>query len=198
MVRIIGIGGGYSPGSSTEVALEVAMNAAACLGAETKLYGGDALMRLPHYGASRGDHGLAAELVADVRSSDGLIIASPGYHGTISGLVKNALDYLEETAHDPRPYLSDLPVGLIATAHGWQAAGSTLFALRSVAHALRGWPTPLGAALRSTKDVFSDGNCVDEAAIAQLSMVASQVFGFAARLSASSAYPAAAAAKPNA
>src|SRR3546814_8041656 len=83
----------------------------------------------------------SSDLVAAVRDADGLILASPGYHGSISGLVKNAIDYLEETARDRRVYLHGLPVGLIATAFGWQATGGTLLAMRSIVHALRGWPT---------------------------------------------------------
>src|SRR3546814_6783254 len=78
----------------------------------------------------------SSDLVAAVRDADGLILASPGYHGSISGLVKNAIDYLEETARDRRVYLHGLPVGLIATAFGWQATGGTLLAMRSIVHAL--------------------------------------------------------------
>ena len=49
----------------------------------------------------------------------------------------------------PRPYLADMPVGLIATAYGWQATGLTIAALRSIVHALRGWPTPFAAAINT-------------------------------------------------
>ena len=65
-----------------------------------------------------------------IRAADGVIIASPRNHGSISGLVKNAIDYVEGTAKDQRVYLDGVPVGLFATAYGWQATGSTLAALR--------------------------------------------------------------------
>ena len=117
-------------------------------GARVRRFGGDVLVGLPHYltpgSATSAD---AAEMIAAIRAADGLILASPGYHGSISGIVKNAIDYLEETARDARPYLDGLPVGLIVTAAGWQATGSTLATMRSIVHALRGWPTPLGAAI---------------------------------------------------
>ena len=83
-------------------------------------------------------------MVEAVRAADGLIIASPGYHGSISGLVKNALDGLEDLRDDVRPYLDGRAVGLIVRADGPQAGDSTLAALRAIVHALRGWPTPLG------------------------------------------------------
>ena len=64
--------------------------------------------------------------------------------------IKNALDYAEDTAKDARPYLDGRAVGCIACAYGWQATDSTLIAMRSIVHALRGWPTPLGVAANTT------------------------------------------------
>jgi FMN reductase len=93
--------------------------------------------------------------------------------------VKNAIDYIEDTAKDARVYLDGIPVGLIATAYGWQATGSTLATLRSIVHALRGWPTPLGAAINSSGGIFKDGACTDPGAANQLELVGKQVYEFA-------------------
>ncbi len=175
---IIGIGGTARPGSSTEQALTLALVAAAAAGADTRLFGGEYLAGLPHY-LSPGSDSAGAELVTAVRAADGLIIASPGYHGSISGLVKNAIDYIEDTARDSRVYLDGVPVGLIATASGWQATGSTIATLRSIVHALRGWPTPLGAGIKTESGTFTDGCCNDPAAAAQLELVGRQTVQFA-------------------
>lgn len=119
------------------------------------------------------------ELVEAVRQADGLILASPGYHGGISGLLKNAIDLLEDTARDTRVYFDGMPVGLIVTANGWQATASTIAALRSVVHAMRGWPTPFGATINSSGGIFGlDGQCKDPAVINQLQMVGHQVAEF--------------------
>jgi FMN reductase len=124
-----------------------------------------------------------AQFVADIRRCDGLIIGSPGYHGSISGLMKNALDIIEETAKDQRPYLADRAVGCIVTAFGWQACGTTLVAMRSIVHALRAWPTPLGVALNSATPLFSeDGQLSEARAGAQVELLAEQVVEFAAML----------------
>ena len=134
---VVGIGGTIGGASSTERALKIALDAAAAEGFATRMFGGADMARLPLYdpkATARTEH--EQEFVGCVRQASALIIASPGYHGSISGVVKNALDLLEETARDPRPYLEDLPVGLIATAYGWQATGSTIAALRSIVHAL--------------------------------------------------------------
>lgn len=176
---IVGIGGTASPHSSTEQALAVAMAAAEGAGARVRMFGSAALRALPLYAADREQE--AAALIAAVREADGLIVASPGYHGSVSGLVKNALDYLEALAGDPRPYLDGVPVGLIATAYGWQATGSTLATLRAIVHALRGWPTPMGAAVNCSGTVFEDGRCVDAGVAANLELVGRQVCGFVGR-----------------
>ena len=118
---------------------------------------------------------LAEDAREAVRQADGLIISAPGYHGSISGLVKNALDYLEDLAKDERPYLDGRAVGLIATAYGDQATMSTMQTLRSIVHALRGWPTPMGATIRTYPGLFSpDGECLDDRARMQLDMVGQQ------------------------
>jgi FMN reductase len=173
---IVGIGGTVKPGSSTEQALQIALRAASDQGAEFELFGGALLAQLPHYGLPEGQTSeTAARLVAALRKADGVIIASPGYHGSVSGLVKNAIDYTEDMVNDPRVYFEGLPVGLIATAYGWQATGSTLAALRSIVHALRGWPTPLGAGINCAGGIFKDGVCTQDSFTRQLRAVGQQV-----------------------
>ena len=177
---IVGIGGTTAATSSTQQALALALQAAEASGARVRMFDGPFLTRLPHYltGASTTSPE-GRELVANVRRADGLIIASPGYHGSISGLVKNAIDYFEEMGSDARVYLEGVPVGLITTAYGWQATGSTLATLRAIVHALRGWPTPLGAAINSSGGIFKGDEYSDPAARSQLELVGRQVVEFA-------------------
>lgn len=177
---IVGIGGTVTPGAGTEKALGIALAAAGRAGARTMMFGGSDLVHLPHYLSTAVSDG-GRRLVEMIRSADGLILASPAYHGSVSGLVKNAIDYIEETARDPRSYLDGVPVGLITLAYGWQATGSTLSALRSIVHALRGWPTPFGAGINSLGLTFEAGRCSDETAQQQLERVGEQVVAFASR-----------------
>jgi len=178
---IVGIGGTIRAGSTSERALAVALQAVEAGGGETRLLGGDFLARLPIFNPSNGDPTPEqVELVEAVRVADGLIVASPGYHGSISGVIKNALDTLEVLRQDARPYLTDRAVGCIITADGWQAAGTTLTALRSIIHALRGWPTPFGAALNATSGLFdAAGACIEAKDAWQLATVGEQVLDFA-------------------
>jgi FMN reductase len=150
---VVGIGGTVRPNSSTDRALRLALASAEKDGAETTVFDGEYLAGLPHFSPSdprRTRHVKA--LVEAARRADGLIIASPGYHAGLSGMVKNALDYLEDLREDDRPYLSGRAVGCIATGSGWQATVSTMTALRGIVHALRGWPTPLGATITTATD----------------------------------------------
>ena len=178
---IVGIGGTIRAGSSTEKALICALTAAEASGAETRLLGGAFLGTLPIFDPRPSDATAAQlELAEAVRAADGIIVASPGYHGSISGVIKNALDTLELTRTDAQPYLSHKAVGTIITADGWQAAGTTLMALRAIIHALRGWPTPFGAALNGGSGLFDEtGACKDPKDAWQLSTVAEQVVEFA-------------------
>jgi FMN reductase len=178
---IVGIGGTPRPGSSTEKALTFSLQVAEAAGARTLLFGGAFLERLPHFNpGAGGPTDEQIEFVQAVREADGLVLATPGYHGSLSGLVKNALDSLELLRDDVRPYLHGRAVGCIVTADGWQAAGATLMALRSIIHAMRGWPTPFGAALNATNSLFDDAGACREAKDAwQLATVAEQVMDFA-------------------
>lgn len=174
---IVCLGGTTVTGSSTERALRIAMRAAATGGLRTRMFDGAALAKLPLYTPNVHQRTPEEqEFVSAIRESSGLIVASPGYHGSISGLVKNAIDLIEETARDARPYLNDLPVGLVATAYGWQAACSTVAALRSIVHALRGWPTPYAATINSSMCKFDEQcGCSDAAVMDQLTRVGQQV-----------------------
>ncbi len=174
---VVGIGGTTVPGSSTERALIIALKGAEADGMRTRLFGGAFLSRLPLYTPKMQDRTQEEHnFVAAIRECSGVIVASPGYHGSVSGLVKNAIDLIEETAKDSRMYLDDLPVGVIATAYGWPATGSTIAAVRSIVHALRGWPTPYAAAVNSAACKFDEaGGCGDPAVTAGLTRVGQQV-----------------------
>jgi FMN reductase len=178
---VVGIGGTTRPASSTERALAFALKGAQESGASVQLFGGAFLHSLPHYAPeSRVLTDEQHELIEAVRAADALVIATPGYHGGISGLVKNALDTLEELRSDERPYLDGRAVGSIVTAYGWQAAGTVLTSLRSIVHALRGWPTPFGAAVNTLETRFESADtCSDPKVVAQLRTVGQQAASFA-------------------
>jgi FMN reductase len=178
-VFVVGVGGSTRPGSATEAAMNVALDAARKAGARSQLFDGHFIGALPLL--TPGVLLRTPETTAFVeamRRADGVIVASPGYHGGIAGVVKNALDYLEDLREDERPYLWGRAVGCIATAAGWQAAVTTLNDLRTLAHALRGWPTPLGAAL-NTAASQSASPAEREREALQLAIIGTEIVEFA-------------------
>jgi FMN reductase len=185
-LRIVGIGGTSKADSSTEKALAACLAVAQRLGADVQLIPGTALACLPLYSPEETARTPEQQrFVATVRDADGLILATPAYHAGMSGLMKNAIDLLEDLRDEPRPYLDGRAVGCIVTAYGWQGAGTTLTSVRTIVHALRGWPTPLGVTLNTAIPLFDpSGSCLDERIQTQFKLLAQQVVSFASRFAA--------------
>lgn len=180
---IVGIGGTMRAGSTSEKALAATLKIAEQHGARTLMLSGPDLDMAAYQPDAADRSANARKLVDLLREADGIVISSPSYHGSISGHLKNAIDYTEDMRSDPRPYFDSRAVGCIVCADGAQAMGSTLYALRSIVHALRGWPTPYAAAINSSSRPFNaDGSINNPEVAAQLSIVARQVVDFARRI----------------
>src|SRR5260370_24054064 len=111
---IVGVGGTLRPGSSTERVLLHVLRQTQALGAETSLFVGESInlpMYIPHQSTQCAG---ARSLISALRQADAIVIGSPGYHGGISGLVKNALDYTVYIAKYEAPYFEERAVGVIA------------------------------------------------------------------------------------
>lgn len=179
VLDIVGIGGSLRAGSQSERALHLALKGAEEAGARTRAITGSDLV-LPFYDTALTERTPEAlRLIEALRQADGVLIVSPGYHGALSGLIKNALDYVEDLRPDPRPYLHGRAVGLVAVAYGWQAAVTTLDQLRTITHALRGWPTPLGASVNTAEVKFDEtGGASDDKVVTTLRAIGRQVVEF--------------------
>jgi FMN reductase len=175
MTRIVGLGGSLRRASTSRAALEQALAGAAAAGAETSLLDMREL-DLPMYDPDDDAPGeAAAQLIESCYSADGLIWSSPLYQGTISGALKNALDWLHRLGQRDPPFLHDKVIGLISAAggtQGLQAINTMEFAVR----ALRGWAVPYVVPLASAERVFeASGRIKDESVLGQLSMLGREV-----------------------
>ncbi|NUP13434.1 MAG: NAD(P)H-dependent oxidoreductase [Polyangiaceae bacterium] len=155
-ITVVGFGGTLNPTSTTLVALRRVLSAASELGARTELIDAGTLS-LPMY-----DWGAPStpevERFADAfHAADALVWASPLYHGTISGLFKNAIDWLEILADRSPPYLSDKPVGLIGIAGGAQSL-QAITSMEQIVRSLRGWTVPLVVPINRASEVFDKMN----------------------------------------
>lgn len=155
------MGGSTRAGSITESVLKAVLALAAEAGAETALASVREL-DLPMYNddvALRDQPAAVHTLLDEVRAADGFILASPTYHGTISGALKNVLDYLNMGKGLPRTYFDGRPVGLVA--YGGPSALNVVNALSHSVRGLRGMqvPTVVTAAWSSideTSATFAD------------------------------------------
>jgi FMN reductase len=174
MKRIVGLGGSLRHTSNSRAALQQALAGAAEAGAETRLLDLREL-DLPMYNPDGDAPSKAAEVIESCYSADGLIWSSPLYQGTISGALKNALDWLHELGQRDPPFLHDKVIGLISAAggtQGLQAINTMEFAVR----ALRGWAVPYVVPVASADRVFeASGRIKDESVQAQLSMLGAEV-----------------------
>ena len=117
----------------------------------------------------------ARELAEVVYSSDALIWSTPTYHGSVSGSFKNALDWLILLAERDPPYLTNKPVGLVATAGGVQGLQS-VNSMDFIVRALRGWSVPMVLPVAQSWQTFDpDGRLVDEMVAAQLRELGAEV-----------------------
>jgi NAD(P)H-dependent FMN reductase len=113
--RIVGIGGTLRPNSSSAKALRYCLDYAASQGATVTAFA-DADLRAPLYEPGQPcDVASIPRMIEALRAADGVIIASPGYHGGVSGTLKNILDYTEEMAKDEVPYFDGRAVGCLVS-----------------------------------------------------------------------------------
>jgi FMN reductase len=181
-------------GSNTELALSAILTVARGLGATTTLIAGPELAQLPLYAPESAARSPAQRRLVDVvRQADGLVLATPSYHAGMSGLIKNAIDLLEDLRDDARPYLDGRAVGCVVVGAGRQGPGATLTSVRTIVHALRGWPTPLGLTLNSSEPLFeASGSPIEARTRDYMRILATQVVEFAQRFAhATAASPAA-------
>jgi FMN reductase len=163
-LHVLGLGGTMREHSTSRWAVERSLQAAEAAGASTErlsLYDLNLPMFIPGKPVDAYDPSVARLLDA-VRRADALILSTAGYHGTLVGATKNALDFLEFLSDDQRPYLHEKVVGLIATAGGELAAVNAINALVHSVHGLRGTVASLFVAIPRAQAVFdTQGQVID-------------------------------------
>lgn len=158
---VVGISGSLRRQSNTFQAVRHALRGAAEAGARTEMID----LRewpLPFMDARDGDEcgsDAVVGLRGRVKSAQGLIVGSPEYHGSFSGVVKNALDLLTDEE------LAGKMVGLVSVAGG--ASGmSALSHLRLVMRAVHAWVVPQQVMIPYASNAFDDAGAPKDPSIA--------------------------------
>jgi FMN reductase len=176
-LSIVGLGGSLRPKSSSATALEIALRFLAEKGHDTtplllselRLPGFETCEKLQDYPVS------VQMMLNQIRSADAMIFSTPVYHGTLSGEIKNAMDFLEYLADDPKPYLTGKVIGLISTSGGSPGINA-INTMDYVSRALHGWVCPTTVAIPNSYRQFDEsGNLHDEKLRARILQMAHEL-----------------------
>jgi len=176
-IRVLGIGGSTRQGSKSLVLLNCALREIEEAGAEVTLADVRAL-DLPIYDDDRPLENYPAslhELLASARAADAFVFCSPTYHGTVSGAVKNALDFIQFLSTDSPSFLYGKTIGMIATGAGAIAAVNAVTHLNQIAHALRAQVVSLAVPITGIGRAVVDDALVDEQARQRLDMLTKEL-----------------------
>ncbi|MGB9955708.1 NADPH-dependent FMN reductase [Haloferax prahovense] len=152
--HVVAICGSLRDHSYTRLALEHALAGASAAGGTTELVD----LReydLPPLDADYDEQGDSAELRRVVDGADAVILGTPVYHGSYSGVLKNALDYC---GFDE---FGEKTVGLLAVAGG-SFPVTALEHLRSVCRSLNSWVLPHQVAIPRVSSSFDGDDLASE------------------------------------
>jgi NAD(P)H-dependent FMN reductase len=110
----------------------------------------------------------------DVRAAQGIILATPEYHGSYSGVLKNALDLMGFEEFEGKM------LGLVGVSGGGMGAFGAMTSLRAVGRALHAWVIPEQASIPEAWKVFDVAGSLQDRGLEQrLKDVGRQVARFA-------------------
>ena len=157
MVKIVGIGGSLRTDSYSMQALRLAAQRAESLGADVQILDLKE-MNLPFCdgGSDYPEYPDVETMRKAVTAADGLIIATPEYHGSVSGVIKNALDLMSFD------HLEDKVTGMISVLGG-QSNSNALNDLRVIMRWVHAWVIPEQIAIGQAWQAFDkEGKLTDE------------------------------------
>ncbi|OKH56088.1 NADPH-dependent FMN reductase [Calothrix sp. HK-06] len=157
MVKIVGIAGSLRTDSYSQLALEAAAQRLQALGADVEILD-LRQMQLPfcNGGDDYSEYPDVEKLQNAVKNADGLVLATPEYHGSVSGVLKNALDLMSFDQ------LSGKVTGLISVLGG-QPNSNALNDLRVIMRWVHAWVIPEQIGIGQVWKAFSpEGKLVDE------------------------------------
>lgn len=152
--HVVGVSGSRRAGSYTRRAIREALAGAESAGGTTELLDLAAL-HLPPLDPDVGDAGDGEVVRRTIRAADAVILGSPMYHGSYSGVLKNALDYCGVDEFE------NSTVGLLVVSGG-PFPTPALGHLRDVCRSLNAWVLPHQAAIPMASTRFDDGELVDD------------------------------------
>lgn len=179
MVKIVGISGSLRDGSYSYQALQQSAERLRALGAEVEILD-LRTMTLPFCDGR--DHYVGypdvERLRQSVKQADGLVLATPEYHGSVSGVLKNALDLLSFE------HLDGKVTGMISVLGG-QSNSNALNDLRVIMRWVHALVIPEQIAIGQAWKAFSkEGQLLDTKLSERFDGFAQSLLSYAQRLQA--------------
>ena len=167
IIRILGVSGSLRENSnSTRVLSTLLEIAASKFSAEVRLLNLRET-KLPFYNPSISSadtfYGNIKTISQAVEWADAFILASPDYHGSMSGSMKNFLDHFWEE-------FAGKTFGYLCTSH--EKGLTVMDQMRTAVRQCYGWSMPYGVSINSGQDLNSNGEIINAQLSKRLNMLA--------------------------
>jgi len=171
-IKIIAICGSLRENSLTRRSLEICLYGAEKAGVETQLIDLRSYNLVFCNGNPEDDYPEdVLRLRQQVKNAHGVILGTPEYHGSYSGVLKNALDLMGFEEFEGKM------IGLVGVSAGALGANNAINTLRSVGRSLHAWVVPDQVSIPLADEVFA-GDKVDAGTKQRLLNLGQQVAKF--------------------
>lgn len=162
-LHVLGVSGSLHENSRSALVLELLLRHAADRGAQTRLLDLRAV-ELPLYRPHRQPPSPAEErMFQDMLWSECVVLASPDYHGSMSGALKNFLDYNWDEC-------AGKLFGYICSSH--EKGLTVMDQMRTVVRQCYGWSLPYGLSFHGKSDIDTAGIIVNARIASRLQTMA--------------------------
>ena len=163
-VNILGVGASMRQHSNSTAALKIALGGAKKHGAQTRLLDLRET-KLPLYKTDNGESNESElhKVEEDVNWADAFILASPDYHGSMSGSMKNFLDYFWTE-------FAGKMFGYICSSH--EKGLTVMDHMRTAVRQCYGWSMPYGVSIHGGEDFDDNGKITNDELYVRLEMLA--------------------------
>lgn len=170
-INILGVAGSMRQESYSTLGLKMVLE-------EAKKYGSESYLldlrdrNLPLYdpgapssndSSFNNSNNVLEKIITALKWADALVLASPDYHGSMSGTLKNFLDYFWED-------FAGKTFGYMIASH--EKGLTVADQMRTAVRQCYGWSMPYNISINGEKDFDSEGNLVNSALVKRIKMLA--------------------------
>jgi FMN reductase len=149
--KVLGVAGSTRASSYSTRALNIALEHAKAQGADVRLLELGKTV-IPQYNPGKGESKELQEAAEAVSWADAFILASPDYHGSMSGTLKNFLDYFYEE-------FAGKVFGYVVASH--EKGLTVMDQMRTAVRQCYGWSMPYGVSVSGEQD-FKAGEIAND------------------------------------